>query len=86
MLEALIEIVRRAGGMVLSAHDIQNVTREKHGPADLVTQYDEAVQAFLRRELLRLLLQQRRRELLRIRRTPLQLPSRDRKAPEWSET
>lgn len=41
--------------MVLSAHDIQNVTREKHGPADLVTQYDEAVQAFLRRELLRLL-------------------------------
>ena len=55
MLEALIEIVRRAGDMVLSAHDIQNVTREKHGPADLVTQYDEAVQAFLRRELLRLL-------------------------------
>ena len=52
MLEALIEIVRRAGDMVLSAHDIQNVTREKHGPADLVTQYDEAVQAFLRRELL----------------------------------
>ena len=45
MLEALIEIVRRAGDMVLSAHDIQNVTREKHGPADLVTQYDEAVQA-----------------------------------------
>ena len=44
MLEALIEIVRRAGDMVLSAHDIQNVTREKHGPADLVTQYDEAVQ------------------------------------------
>ena len=42
MLEALIEIVRRAGNMVLSAHDIQNVTREKHGPADLVTQYDEA--------------------------------------------
>lgn len=55
MLEALIEIVRRAGDIVLSAHDIQNVTREKHGPADLVTQYDEAVQAFLRRELLRLL-------------------------------
>ncbi len=55
MLEALIEIVRRAGDMVLSAHDIQNVTREKHGPADLVTQYDEAVQAFLRRELLNLL-------------------------------
>lgn len=55
MLEALIEIVRRAGDMVLSAHDIQNVTREKHGPADLVTQYDEAVQAFLRRELLSLL-------------------------------
>ena len=28
MLEALIEIVRRAGDMVLSAHDIQNVTRD----------------------------------------------------------
>lgn len=55
MLEALIEIVRRAGDMVLSAHDIQNVTREKHGPADLVTQYDEAVQAFLAPGLLRLL-------------------------------
>ena len=55
MLEQIIDIVRRAGDMVLSAHDIQNVTREKHGPADLVTQYDEAVQAFLRRELLKLL-------------------------------
>ena len=64
MLEALIEIVCRAGDMVLSAHDIQNVTREKHGPADLVTQYDEAVQAFLRRELLRLL---PREELKRIK-------------------
>ena len=73
MLEALIEIVRRAGDMVLSAHDIQNVTREKHGPADLVTQYDEAVQAFLRRELLRLLHLLLLRLLLRIRRIPLLL-------------
>ena len=55
MLEQIIDIVRRAGDMVLSAHDIQNVTREKHGPADLVTQYDEAVQVFLRQELLKLL-------------------------------
>ena len=55
MLEQIIDIVRRAGDMVLSAHDIQNVTREKHGPADLVTQYDEAVQVFLRQELLALL-------------------------------
>ena len=55
MLEQIIDIVRRAGDIVLSAHDIQNVTREKHGPADLVTQYDEAVQAFLRQELLKLL-------------------------------
>ena len=47
MLEQIIDIVRRAGDIVLSAHDIQNVTREKHGPADLVTQYDEAVQVFL---------------------------------------
>ena len=55
MLEQIIGIVRRAGDIVLSAHDIQNVTREKHGPADLVTQYDEAVQVFLRQELLKLL-------------------------------
>ena len=55
MLEQIIDIVRRAGDIVLSAHDIQNVTREKHGPADLVTQYDEAVQVFLRQELLKLL-------------------------------
>ena len=55
MLEQSIDIVRRAGDIVLSAHDIQNVTREKHGPADLVTQYDEAVQVFLRQELLKLL-------------------------------
>ena len=64
MLEQIIDIVRRAGDIVLSAHDIQNVTREKHGPADLVTQYDEAVQAFLRRELLSLL---PRTELKRIK-------------------
>ena len=61
MLEQIIDIVRRAGDMVLSAHDIQNVTREKHGPADLVTQYDEAVQVFLRQELLKLLPEASRR-------------------------
>ena len=55
MLEQIIDMGRRAGDIVLSAHDIQNVTREKHGPADLVTQYDEAVQVFLRQELLKLL-------------------------------
>ena len=51
MRELIFDIVRRAGDIVLSAHDIQNVTREKLGPADLVTQYDEAVQVFLRQEL-----------------------------------
>lgn len=55
MLSEIIAIVRRAGELLLSAHDISGVTREKHGPADLVTAYDEAVQAFLRRELLALL-------------------------------
>lgn len=55
MLNEIIALVRRAGELLLSAHDISGVTREKHGPADLVTAYDEAVQAFLRRELLALL-------------------------------
>lgn len=55
MLKQITEIVRRAGKMLLSAHDISAATREKHGPADLVTEYDEAVQAFLCRELLALL-------------------------------
>ena len=55
MLEEIIAIVRQAGDMIRDVHHVENVTREKTGPADLVTQYDERVQAFLRQELLSLM-------------------------------
>lgn len=55
MLESIIDIVRRAGGLVRSANDVTAATHEKNGPADLVTEYDLAVQRFLRQELLTLL-------------------------------
>lgn len=51
MLEQIIDVVRRAGEMVLSAHDIAAGTHEKTSAADLVTEYDLAVEAFLKREL-----------------------------------
>ena len=52
MLESIIDIVRRAGELVRSANDVTAATHEKNGPADLVTEYDLAVQRFLRQELL----------------------------------
>ena len=55
MLKELEAIVRRAGEMVREAHDVEQVTSEKTGAADLVTKYDIAVQGFLKRELLALL-------------------------------
>ena len=55
MLQELERIVRCAGDMVREAHDIEQVTSEKNGAADLVTKYDVAVQGFLKRELLTLL-------------------------------
>ena len=55
MLQELERIVRCAGDMVREAHDIEQVTTEKNGAADLVTKYDVAVQGFLKRELLTLL-------------------------------
>ena len=55
MLESIIDIVRRAGELVRSAHNVTTATHEKNGPADLVTEYDLAVQRFLRQELLTLL-------------------------------
>ena len=55
MLENIIDIVRRAGELVRSANDVTAATHEKNGPADLVTEYDLAVQRFLRQELLALL-------------------------------
>ena len=51
MLEQIMDVVRRAGEMVLSAHDIAAGTHEKTSAADLVTEYDLAVEGFLKREL-----------------------------------
>ena len=44
MLESIIDIVRRAGELIRSAHNVTAATHEKNGPADLVTEYDLAVQ------------------------------------------
>ena len=55
MLERIISIVREAGQIVLSAHDIGSMTHEKTSAADLVTEYDVAVENFLRERLLELL-------------------------------
>ena len=51
MLEQIISIVREAGDIVLSAHDIWSHTREKTSAADLVTEYDLAVEHFLKEKL-----------------------------------
>ena len=55
ILQELERIVRLAGDLVREAHDIEQVTTEKTGAADLVTKYDVAVQGLLKRELLALL-------------------------------
>ena len=53
MLDQIIAVVRQAGEMIRGAHQIEKVTREKeNSAANLVTQYDEAVQSFLKKELL----------------------------------
>jgi myo-inositol-1(or 4)-monophosphatase len=54
MLQKIVNIVEKAGEILTTAQDIGSHTREKHGAGDLVTDYDVAVQAFLRRELLAL--------------------------------
>ena len=51
MLEQIISIVREAGEIVLSARDIGSRTREKTSAADLVTEYDLAVERFLKEKL-----------------------------------
>lgn len=55
MLEQIVAIVRQAGEIVLAARDIADHTHQKTSAADLVTEYDVAVEAFLKRELLALL-------------------------------
>lgn len=54
MLEQLKQIVRQAGEIILSAKGDKRVS-EKTGYRDLVTEYDKAVEAFLREKLLSLL-------------------------------
>lgn len=54
MLDQLVEIVRRAGDLIRDAHDMEAAAHEKSSAADIVTKYDVAVQAFLKRELLTL--------------------------------
>ena len=55
MLKEIISIVREAGDLVLAARDISARTHEKTSAADLVTEYDVAVEDFLREKLLALL-------------------------------
>ena len=51
MLEQIIPIVRKAGEIVLSARNIWSHTHEKTSAADLVTEYDLAVENFLKEKL-----------------------------------
>ena len=55
MLEEIISIVREAGKLILDARDVPARTHEKTSAADLVTEYDVAVEDFLRQRLLALL-------------------------------
>ena len=55
MLNEIVALVKEAGEMIRSAHQIERDTREKNGAADLVTKYDVAVQEFLKRGLLQLM-------------------------------
>lgn len=55
MLEELTQIILRAGDIIRSARDETRSVREKSGPSDLVTQYDEQIQSFLRQELKKVL-------------------------------
>ena len=51
ILDNMAALVRQAGQIVLSARDIWSHTHEKTSAADLVTEYDEAVEAFLKERL-----------------------------------
>lgn len=51
MLNQMIAIVRQAGEIILSARDVASQTHEKTSAADLVTEYDLAVERFLKEKL-----------------------------------
>lgn len=51
MLDQITAIVRQAGEIILSARDVASQTHEKTSAADLVTEYDLAVERFLKEKL-----------------------------------
>ena len=51
MLKQITDIVREAAQIVLAARDIPSQTHEKTSAADLVTEYDLAVERFLKEKL-----------------------------------
>ena len=51
MLEEIVSLVRQAGDIVRSARDVAAHTHEKTSAADLVTEYDLAVENFLKEKL-----------------------------------
>ncbi|MBR5442268.1 MAG: inositol monophosphatase [Clostridia bacterium] len=51
MLNRIIEIVKSAGEIILSAHNQESAVTAKEGKKNFVTKYDVAVQEFLFREL-----------------------------------
>lgn len=51
MLNKIIETVKKAGKIVLSAHNQENAVTAKEGKKNFVTKYDVAVQDFLFKEL-----------------------------------
>lgn len=55
MLDAIAQIVRRAGTLVLTATDAAGAAEAKTSHRDLVTKYDRMVEEFLQKELLALL-------------------------------
>ena len=55
MLNQMLSIAQEAGQILLSARDVSGKTHEKTSPGDLVTDYDLAVERFLREKLLELL-------------------------------
>ncbi len=51
MTEKIIEVVKEAGKIILSAHNQENTVTAKEGKKNFVTKYDVAVQEFLFKEL-----------------------------------
>ena len=51
MLEKIIDTVKKAGEIILSAHNQENAVTAKEGKKNFVTKYDVAVQEFLFEEL-----------------------------------